>query len=113
MTRGRRRHRLVLALGAGLAFALGAALAPGLPGCYDVPRPDCGFRCGPDQACPEGYTCAAEGRCHRNGSPPSLVCGTVDAAIDGPIDGAPRDGAIDAMVDAAPDAMVDAMVDAM
>lgn len=48
-------------------------------GCYDVPKPDCGFRCGPSLACPSDYTCADDGRCHLNGSDPSLVCLTPDA----------------------------------
>ncbi len=81
----------------------GALLSLALLGCYDVPRPACGFRCGPDEACPEGYTCnGADGRCHLNGSSPSLVCGTVDARLDGPPD--PLDAPADAGVDAAADA---------
>jgi hypothetical protein len=88
MIRGRRRLRLALAAGALLVLAL--------PGCYDVPKPQCGFRCGPDESCPEDYTCDhADGRCHLDGSPASLVCGTVDAAIGGP------DAAIDAAINAA------------
>lgn len=87
MLSGRRRLRLAVAL------ALGA-----LPGCYDIPKPECGFRCGPNGACPEDYTChPSDGRCHLNGSPPSLVCGTPPS--DGPPD-APIDAAIDAEVDA-------------
>lgn len=90
MMRGRRHHRLALAVGALLALALPGAGV----GCYDVPKPQCGFRCGPDESCPEGYTCnEADGRCHLDGSPPSLVCGTVDAAI---APDAPKDGGIDA-----------------
>lgn len=74
--------------------------------CYDVPRPACGFRCGPAQECPESYTCASDGRCHLNGSDPSLVCGTVDAAVQ---DG---DDALDAPPDAPPDGSIDAPGDA-
>jgi hypothetical protein len=71
--------------------ALAAALLLAA-GCYDVPEPECGFRCGPGNACPEHYTCnEADGRCHRDGAPASLVCGTVDAAIDAPVDAAPPD----------------------
>jgi len=98
MIRGR-RLRLTLAAAALVGLAL--------PGCYDIPRPQCGFRCGPSGACPEGYTCDPDdGRCHLNGSPPSLVCGTLDASVDGPVD-APVDAPIaDAAVDAPPaDAM--------
>jgi hypothetical protein len=83
MMRGRRRHRLALAL----AFTMAAGALPwlALPACYDVPQPDCGFRCGPDGACPEDYTCSTtDGRCHLNGTPASLVCGSAagDAGID-------------------------------
>jgi hypothetical protein len=81
MIRGRRRLRLALAVGALLSLAL--------PGCYDVPRPECGFRCGPDEACPEDYTCnPSDGRCHLDGAPPSLVCGPVDPPIDAATDAA-------------------------
>jgi hypothetical protein len=77
----------MIGAGRGLLLALGALA---LPACYDVPMPQCGFRCGPDQACPEGYTCKpSDGRCHLNGSPVSLVCGTVDASIDAPTDAPP------------------------
>ncbi len=92
----------------------GALLSLALLGCYDLPRPECGFRCGPNEACPEDYTCnRSDGRCHLNGSSPSLVCGTVDAAfLDGPPDpldvppDVPADAAVDAAVDAAADAPV-------
>jgi hypothetical protein len=80
MTRRRRPRRLALALGGLLGLAY-----PGLalPGCYDIPKPECGFRCGPDGACPEDYTCApVDGRCHLNSAPPSLVCATPDGGID-------------------------------
>jgi hypothetical protein len=69
--------------------ALAASL---LVGCYDVPKPACGFACGPNGECPADYTCnAADGQCHLNGSSPSLVCGMIDAgagddAIDAPDD---------------------------
>lgn len=54
-------------------------------GCYDVPKPDCGFVCGPDSACPDEYTCADDHRCHRDGTPSTLVCAPPDAAVvDGP-----------------------------
>lgn len=81
-----------------LALALGAPPALALPGCYDVPRPPCGFRCGPSEACPEDYTCdPSDGRCHLNGSSPQLVCATVDAGVGEPADAAP-DAPLDAMV---------------
>lgn len=91
MIRGRRPQ---------LALALGALLSLALLGCYDVPRPACGFRCGPSGACPEDYTCdPSDGRCHLNGSPPSLVCGAADAPADAAVDGA-GDAGVDAAIDA-------------
>ena len=73
--------------------------------CYDEPKPACGFRCGPAQECPDGYTCADDGRCHRTGSDPTLVCGSIDAAIPDSPDG-PE------IFDALPDAPSDALTDA-
>jgi hypothetical protein len=87
--------------------------------CYDEPRPVCGFRCGPAQECPESYTCAADGRCHLNGSDPNLVCGTIDAAVPDAFDAPELDAPPDAPGDAfVPDAFVfdafvpDAAIDA-
>ncbi|MDQ3370058.1 MAG: Ig-like domain-containing protein [Myxococcota bacterium] len=77
------RCRRVLVMLVMLVSVLGLG---GLGGCYDLPKPDCGFRCGPSAACPDDYTCASDGRCHRNGAPPSLVCAPADAAVDTPID---------------------------
>ncbi len=62
---------------------MAVVVSVGWLGCYDVPRPACGFRCGPSEACPADYSCAADGRCHLNGSPSTLVCATPDAAIPG------------------------------
>jgi hypothetical protein len=87
----------------GRLLTLGAAIGGLLVGagaiasaCYTVPTPDCGFRCGPDDACPDGYTCAAERFCHRNGAPATLVCAPIDAAL-------PIDAAVDAPDIDAPD----------
>jgi hypothetical protein len=93
-----------------MLFALAGTIAAA---CYTIPRPDCGFVCGPGDACPDGYTCADDHRCHRNGAPPDLVCATVDAPL--PIDASPDaavDAAVDAPVDAPDDAMIDAAIDA-
>lgn len=80
-----------------LRLVLGALVSLALPACYDVPKPLCGFRCGPSQACPEDYTCeVSDGRCHLIGAPDSLVCGTTDGGVD-----APGDVASDAQLDAA------------
>lgn len=51
-----------------------------LAGCYDLPRPDCGFRCGDNDACPASYACAADGYCHPEGA--SQTCPAVDAGPD-------------------------------
>ena len=57
--------------------------------CYDTPRPDCAFECGPDEACPEGYTCEAEsGWCKLDTAPESLECGPSLVEEDEP-DGGP------------------------
>lgn len=73
--------------------ALAGAIATS---CYEVPRPACGFVCGPDGACPDGYRCAADHYCHRDDAPDDLVCARPDAAL--PADAPPPD----AMVDATP-----------
>jgi hypothetical protein len=88
-----------LAVTAAMFVALASA---SVGACYSIPRPDCGFVCGPDDACPDGYTCADDHRCHRTGAPPDLMCATVDALL--PVDASP---------DAAPDAPADAPVDAL
>ena len=51
--------------------------------CYTIPEPDCGFVCGSAGACPDNYTCAADNRCHKDGSPADEVC-TSDGGIDAP-----------------------------
>jgi hypothetical protein len=70
-----------------IAFAILFASA-----CYETPRPDCAFVCGPEQECPEGYSCD-EGYCKKDTAPESLECG-------------------DPLVDAAPDDEADAGLDA-
>jgi len=81
------------------------ALAGALIACYDVPTPDCGFGCGALDACPDGYVCAGDRRCHRIGAPHTAVCNSSDAApVDSPRPkDAPTAGA-DAPHDAASDA---------
>jgi hypothetical protein len=60
-----------------LLVAAGAIAAA----CYEVPTPDCGFLCGPGDACPDGYTCADDHRCHRSGAAAGLICPILDAAV--------------------------------
>ena len=52
-------------------------------GCYDAPRPNCAFLCTGNTACPDGYTCAADGWCKRDDVAPTFACETVtvDAAV--------------------------------
>jgi len=69
-----------------LAVCIGAIV----PACYDVPKPDCGFQCGPSGECPDGYVCGSDQRCHRLGAPSTLVCDTLDAAP--PVDAMPDAG---------------------
>jgi len=111
-----RLRSLGVALGAaiGLSLALASAI---ITACYDVPRPSCGFLCGPGGACPDGYGCAADMYCHRNDTPPDLVCTRPDAALpadatsaDAAPDAAGDDAAIDAAtIDAPDDAAIDAL----
>jgi hypothetical protein len=80
-----------------------------LAGCYSPPEPDCGFACGPGDACPADYTCARDHYCHRNGASSTLVCGTPDAAVDAPpaptvTSTVPADGEMFVAVDVIPSA---------
>ena len=103
------RRYVFLGIALGLAaFVLGGVLS--ISGCYDVPTPACGFRCGPAGECPEDYTCNAQvGRCILNGA--TAICGGVpDAGVDAEED-APPDVPLDVPPDVPPDAG-DAAVDA-
>jgi hypothetical protein len=117
------RRLLCLGLVAGVvALVLGGI---GTPACYQPPEPNCGFVCGDNNACPPDFHCvSSDDRCHRNGSPASLMCGPTlhdappladghpDGAPDAPRD-APHDAQLDAPHDAARDAPADArMIDA-
>jgi hypothetical protein len=92
------------------------ALAAGAAGCYSAPEPDCGFACGPNNACPADYACAADRHCHRNGTPDSLVCGTApDGGTDtgaGPhvLTTEPANNTTGVAVLVAPTAVLDQMV---
>lgn len=109
-----------------LAIAAGGVIAvmTGSAACFDSPRPSCAFLCGNDLSCPEGYTCATDGWCKREGLADDFVCDGIaidasvadapaDAATDGPEFDAPDfDAPIDADVDAEIDAPTDAPIDA-
>lgn len=65
--------------GRDVSSRLALAISLVVMGCYDVPKPACGFRCGPELACPADYTCGGDGRCRLNGSSPDLACPLPDA----------------------------------
>jgi len=83
------------------------ALLTVVAGCYDIPKPECGFVCGPSAACPSEYTCnATDNRCHLDGS--SVICAAgFDAGTDAGdrtapevITFSPAQGAEDVLLDA-------------
>ena len=81
-------------------------------GCFDPRKPACAFLCGANGACPEGYMCGGDDRCH-------LVTAGGPAACEDPLppDGTVFDGALpdtvpDGSVDGSPDARADARIDA-
>jgi hypothetical protein len=71
---------------------LAACLVVLTAGCYSPVQPACGFSCARTGNCPEDYFCAADGICHRQGTPSTLTC-AADASIDTPrpIDAPPAD----------------------
>jgi hypothetical protein len=86
-----RCYRALIVRSAGRNAYACAILVIALVGCYDVPRPACGFQCGPPAAaggegtCPDGYVCftSVDNRCHRV-SPPFTEDCPGDAAV--PVD---------------------------
>ena len=75
-------------------YFLTAVLALGLSAasCFQPPKADVLFRCDPQAApaCPEGYTCEADGCCHKDGSDLTAHRGECRA------DGATTDGGMSA-----------------
>ena len=78
----------------------GAAASVTIAACFSKPTPDCAYLCGTEGQCPDGYFCATDGACKREGLLDNFECGfqgppdaslPFDAAIDGP----PIDAAID------------------
>ena len=55
---------------ASLAAGLLVSLALGAGGCFNLPADDVTFVCDPQgsASCPDGYSCEADGCCHRDGS---------------------------------------------
>lgn len=78
-----------------LAWSLVVAVS--LAACYETPKPPCMFLCGEGGACPTGYVCEADNRCHRDDPGGPAACPDdlpADAAetLDGPvIDAEPLD----------------------
>jgi hypothetical protein len=85
-----------------LAAALGfAAAALAASACYDTPRPECAFSCGPEGDCPEGYTCRPDSWCKRAGVDDRFSCPNSPADAAPPPDAGPDAGL---PPDAGPDA---------
>lgn len=82
-----------------MAAVLVAASSLGL-GCFSKPQPDCAFLCGAGDACPDGYFCAGDGVCKRDGLAETFDCGFVAPIDAGPPPDAPPDASADAGVDA-------------
>ncbi|HTM23305.1 MAG TPA: hypothetical protein VL172_22440 [Kofleriaceae bacterium] len=81
---------------------LPALLLLGLAGCFNQPKPDCAFLCGEASACPDGYSCAADGWCKRDGVSPEPDCGDLPPDATPPADASSADAEIgDAADDAA------------
>jgi hypothetical protein len=65
----KRRAGRLFAVGCGLLFA----------GCFSLDEPICSYRCGDNGACPDHYSCMADGYCHKEGT--SGSCLYSDAAV--------------------------------
>jgi len=48
--------------------------------CFDNPKPDCGFGCGPNDECPSDYVCNSEKRCQLESAPDAVCPGTENQA---------------------------------
>ncbi len=84
-------HRPASAMRAALLGNLLGLCALGLAGCFDAPRPECGFSCGSNAACPDGYVCGGNSRCRLPSVEDSDCPGRADAGPDGPPVDAPAD----------------------
>ena len=65
-----------------LALSIGLVFGWVLGGCYDVPKPACGFVCGANLACPEDYRCLS-GRCVLESVVGTAQCDSPDAGVPG------------------------------
>jgi hypothetical protein len=106
---------------AAIRFAPALLLAL-LAGCFTPETPDCTFRCdrsvGNGGHCPDGYSCADDGYCHRNGftgmcpfdfavSAPDLATPPdMSVPIDEGAGDAGGDGSTDASLDGGPPDLV-------
>ena len=69
--------------------------------CYETPRNECAFTCGPEDACPATYSCRPDGWCKREGVADDFQCApprpdaapVIDAGLDA---GPPPDAGLDA-----------------
>jgi hypothetical protein len=69
--------------------------------CYETPRPECAFSCGPSAECPAGYTCRPDSWCKRADVEDTFACPNSPSDAAPPPDAAGPDAA---SPDAAPDA---------
>lgn len=75
--------------------------AMGLLGCFEAPKPKCIFLCGANGACPAGYACGADDRCHLMEPSGLAMCEAPLPVDSGPVDGSTAADA--AASDASPD----------
>lgn len=67
-----------------------ALLLGALTACYDTPKPACGFACGENRVCPDGYECGIGNLCRLRGVDPAQCPGTPDAQqVDAAVDAIP------------------------
>lgn len=70
-------------------------------GCFSKPQPECAFLCGDGDACPDGYSCRADGWCKLASVADGFDCGDLPADASPPPDEAPTpDSGTDAGTDA-------------
>ena len=72
-----------------IALVLGVSAVAGFAGCFTAPSADVQFSCDLDDApaCPPGYSCEADGCCHRDGTDVQATFG--DCKLEGGTGGSP------------------------